>query len=380
MRGAKTVRTGVALMGFALAACAGPTGQVDRVVGFANGQAVLTSADVRLVNRTMPGAGSVHGRVVPATIVCAEPSPDLARALSNSSNFGLSGALQGLQGLSPEAAVQVAAAIARSQAQTAAQLGERLATIQILRDALYRACEAYANGALSDVSYAAILAGYPDTSVSMLQTEIAGGAFGRKLFAGTTEAAGGGSSAADISASDSRKALMKSALSTSDIRRLEGDLASAADAVRDTQAQIDAETANPAPDPQRLATLNRQLKRDTQQTLDTVSNLTASLKSAAEATAAAAVAPDIGTITARQNPEIARSIVEMNARFLANAPIGAIYLPCIVALSDSQPSDLDTECRGLIAKVAEARVAAAKMALRQIEAMSSQAAAASRPE
>ena len=62
------------------------------------------------------------------------------------------------------------------------QLGERLATVQLLRDGLYRACEAFANGAISDATYAMIVSKIDDTMVTMLASEVAGGAFGRPLM------------------------------------------------------------------------------------------------------------------------------------------------------------------------------------------------------
>ena len=67
-------------------------------------------------------------------IVCAEPSPDALSAIS--SNFA--GSFGGVFGPSEKAEV----ALASSFSETASQLGERNATIQLLRDGLYRQCEA----------------------------------------------------------------------------------------------------------------------------------------------------------------------------------------------------------------------------------------------
>ena len=46
---------------------------------------------------------------------------------------------------------------------------------------MYRACEAYQNGAISDTSYTLMLARFDKTMASMLASEIAAGAFGRNL-------------------------------------------------------------------------------------------------------------------------------------------------------------------------------------------------------
>lgn len=130
----------------------------------------VTDAKQRLVlnvPNSRPGA-SKDGR-----IICAEPSPDVAQALS--------------EAVKVTAAVNVtgkgsgSGSLDRSFAQSVAQLGERLAVIQLLRDKMYRACEAYANGAVGASGYTLMLARLDKTMVSMLSAEMAAGAFGRNL-------------------------------------------------------------------------------------------------------------------------------------------------------------------------------------------------------
>ena len=59
---------------------------------------------------------------------------------------------------------------------------ERLAVIQLLRDKMYRACEAYANGAIDRASYVLMLARIDKTMITLLSQEMVAGAFkGRKL-------------------------------------------------------------------------------------------------------------------------------------------------------------------------------------------------------
>jgi hypothetical protein len=89
-----------------------------------------------------------------------------------------------------EAAGKVATAISTAHAQALAQLTNRLATIQLLRDGLYRACEAYANGALSDIAYAVMLSGYGDVMVTLLTGELVAGNFGQALAILGTSASG----------------------------------------------------------------------------------------------------------------------------------------------------------------------------------------------
>ena len=92
--------------------------------------------------------------------VCAEPSPDAMVGIASSG---------ALEALIPQA--QVNAKLAASLAETLAQLGERTPTIQLLRDALYRACEAYLNGVLSKDEYKDLLYGYDDLVVTLLAIE-----------------------------------------------------------------------------------------------------------------------------------------------------------------------------------------------------------------
>ena len=96
-------------------------------------------------------------------IVCAEPSPDTLSAVS------------GLLSLSADKGVfdsgpDEASATALFKAVTE-QLGPRNATIQLLRDGLYRQCEAYLNGVLSSEDYETLANRYVDGMVTLLAIE-----------------------------------------------------------------------------------------------------------------------------------------------------------------------------------------------------------------
>jgi len=69
-------------------------------------------------------------------LVCAEPSPDALSAISAA--FAGSGSSQ-----------EVSAQVSGSIAEVASNIGLRTQTIQLLRDGMYRSCEAYMNGALT---------------------------------------------------------------------------------------------------------------------------------------------------------------------------------------------------------------------------------------
>lgn len=92
-------------------------------------------------------------------VVCAEPSPDAIVSIAASGLLKL-----------PLGDTELMEARARS-AETVTQLGTRTQTIQLLRDALYRACEGYLNGAINKPEYLDILYMYDDFVVTLLAIE-----------------------------------------------------------------------------------------------------------------------------------------------------------------------------------------------------------------
>jgi hypothetical protein len=88
--------------------------------------------------------------------VCAEPSPDALSAIA------ASGALEA------QVAGQGGGAASASLNEAVAAIGLRTQTIQLLRDGLYRACEAYLNGAIDEFGYALLLNKYDETMVSLV--------------------------------------------------------------------------------------------------------------------------------------------------------------------------------------------------------------------
>lgn len=128
-------------------------------------------------------------------VVCAEPSPDAFTAAS------LSAALNAKVG--PE---QIGGGL--SHAETAGALGMRTQTIQLLRDGLYRACEAYMNGVIEDQEYRKIISAYDELLITLVavegltqQVRIPPPVIGSK--ASTTPAANGSGTSSDTKPSGS---------------------------------------------------------------------------------------------------------------------------------------------------------------------------------
>jgi len=111
-------------------------------------------AKQRVVLVTDKGGGESKKRVV-----CAEPSPDVLTSVVTS------GALTGPGKSDP---------LFKAEGQfteTLARLTNRSATIQLLRDALYRACEGYMNGAIDSGDYKEVILGYDDMVITLLSIE-----------------------------------------------------------------------------------------------------------------------------------------------------------------------------------------------------------------
>ncbi len=91
-------------------------------------------------------------------VVCAEPSPDALSA------YAAELAAEGGNG-------QVSASLAAATQETAAYVGLRTQSIQLLRDAFYRACEGYMGGALTPVQFDILTRRYQRYMVALLGIE-----------------------------------------------------------------------------------------------------------------------------------------------------------------------------------------------------------------
>lgn len=130
-------------------------------------QVVYTDAETRAIQKyqTLPIAVGVN---IPITgINCAEPSPDIAKATENALSAALKVKDQG------------EASVSYSSAEAIAALVERTAAIQLLRDYMFRACEATANGMMTSTSYSLLMARTNKAMITLMLGETAAGAFGR---------------------------------------------------------------------------------------------------------------------------------------------------------------------------------------------------------
>lgn len=263
-------------------------------------QRVVTNIDI--VNKSLPG------QVLPKRIVCAEPSPDVAQGVSDAIKVG------------------IAASVARkgsgsfnfgsSSAASVAQLGERLATIQLLRDMSYRNCEAYANGAISAASYTILNSRLHKTIVTLLTSEMTAGAFGRSLaqIGGSADTSGGESAA------------------TAKARREFKEAVERYETAKDKQNKLAA--AN-NPDPAEVKQVDKEVTAAKDALADKAVKLAASRAGASStgATASAGKGGSLGQLSGARPTNVSADLREIHRQFMDDNSFGTLMDACATELN-----------------------------------------------
>jgi hypothetical protein len=271
------------------------------------------NADYRVVFRhRKPGSGA-DGSV----ITCAEPSPDVARTVNEAMQFDISGSAAGAK-VQPE----VALALAASRAESLAQLGQRLATIQLLRDSTFKACEAFANGAIDASTYAMVVSRYDDVMVTLLLAEAAAGGFG----AARPAAISGSSSTAPIGG----------ALGQSIVRGAQGRVETAEAAIKAAKNQQDVAAKLPADDATRAdkkKLADEALATAMAEQRTALDELQVAIRATTGAQAGGTVSPAEGGGAKEAATQTAQILGAMQKRYLEDMNLDAIMVGCMSALS-----------------------------------------------
>jgi len=119
--------------------------------------ALVTTADVRVIIER-PGRNGI------GTVICTEASPDVAKALSAAQSLSGAGGADGTSG---------SATLTSSTAEALSQLSGRVPGIVALRDSMFAACSAYANGVLGADAYAMILSRYGELLTTLILADAA---------------------------------------------------------------------------------------------------------------------------------------------------------------------------------------------------------------
>ncbi|WP_428381279.1 hypothetical protein [Nevskia ramosa] len=121
---------------------------------------LLMDAKQRVVFPTTHQIRDSEGKVIDTIrAFCAEPSPDALSALA--AQFGASVSIETKADVSANGGF----------AESAANIGLRTASIQTLRDSMYRQCEAFANGGMSRLSLETLQRRFQSTMVALLAIE-----------------------------------------------------------------------------------------------------------------------------------------------------------------------------------------------------------------
>ena len=271
---------------------------------------IVTDATQRVVfNSQVGNRSAILGRVDPDRIVCAEPSPDVANAISNAIQGALQAEIKGNSGQ---------AQFSSSTTEAVAQLGERLATIQLLRDELADLCRSYANGSISATSYTIRLSRLDSKMVTLLMGEMTAGAFGRRLA----------TISGDAGASSRRNA------SDEEIQKARNDLAEARENVSEKKSALDAIPNDDAnKDARAKAEQNyKEALTDFQaksELLIAALRLSAATFASSEAGTNAGV---IGGSSESDRREVARNLVELQRAYLDDGDLGTLLAACISTL------------------------------------------------
>jgi hypothetical protein len=144
----------------------------DQTLSF-NTPAAFTTADARIITQR-------QHPILNNRVVCTEPSPDVTKAVSTA----LQGNAQGGNG-----AVTAGLGFSGGSAEAAAELAGRSTALLGLRDGLFRACEAYANGVIGADAYSLVLSRYGQLMATLFLGQDITGAAGTGAAVLATSAA-----------------------------------------------------------------------------------------------------------------------------------------------------------------------------------------------
>ena len=275
-------------------------------------QSVATGARHRVITVRKPRIESRPGLVTPYSVVCAEPSPDVATAISTS--FGAGFSLFGRGGGS----------ISGETVQGLVQLAERTASIQLMRDQMYRACEAYANGAITGTSYSLLMNQINATMITLLLGETAGGVFGRSLAA----IGGKASALTNASMTGMPGAMNNIQQNTEQLAEAELGVTAAEAKVAKLKEQAKTDTGKKAEvTAAEQEVIRAKVQRDALKEL-----LTSEITTASEAAGEIAKLVAGGGIDAEPDPAVAAQLVEMQRNFIQRSPSQSLIDACLVEL------------------------------------------------
>lgn len=314
------------LLIFLFSGCALFTKGVSTSLGDSRGNdvVVITSAKERAITYMSverdPNRG---GRIAPKRIVCAEPSPDVATAVSDAIQATLKAHVT--KPGAGEAGLE--AGYGRAFSESIAQLGSRLATIQLLRDELSDLCRAYANGAVSSITYTLRLSRLDKKMITLLIGEASAGTLSRELVSvsGSALAGGGVASKEKLDKADQRVKDATEAVSAAnkDLKTAVEDRNGQTDPEKIKTADTNVATAE-ATVHSRLAELNDRMLEKW------------ALETHGSGLLAATNAGAIAALPTHPQPPSSIDLGAIHRSFLKNDDLGTLIDACLTSLEENQ--------------------------------------------
>lgn len=254
----RPVRTSVSLAALLLGGCAQFTTSTKSID--LRDSSVAIDVKQRVVFSQNRSDFGTDGKQRTNTVVCAEPSPDALTVL------GASG------GLSINTGTGKVGNASAAFAESGASIGLRTQSIQLLRDAMYRLCEGYAAGAVSDSDFAAMQRRYQSTMMGLIAIEqLTGPIVAAQAMLTASSGAQAGASAGDAAVDTAQTRLDLAAeaslLAQTELERSQTALDTTRNEIKSINQKIAAEKAKKEPDQavldpvtERLGTLTTQEK------------------------------------------------------------------------------------------------------------------------
>ncbi len=276
----------------------------------------LTDAKARVIISQDPSAASRPGAIHPRRITCIEPHPDVASTVANS--FGV-----GLSLLTPRSG-----SLSKTEAEGLAQIAQRTVSIQTLQRLMFRACEAYANGAITGTGYSLLLSEINKTMVTLVLAETAGARFGQ------AGASLGGTSSALASAKIEELTNLVNELEASQ-EKVSGAAASLEQSAENAAAAASAATADDQvtpPEAKVMEDANQEVERDTENLQDSLNRLKRLGEAVTLASSGISTAEGLGSLDATPDPEVAAILASMQQNFLSEGKTQNYISACLVEL------------------------------------------------
>ena len=275
----------------------------------------LTDAKSRVLLSQRPSMASRPGAIYPRRIRCVEPHPDVATVVANSFSAG-------------DVRSDRSRIISQSQAQGLAQIAQRTASIQALQRLMFRACEAYANGAITGTGYSLLLSEINKTIVTLILGETAGGRFGQS----GASIGGKASATASVEISELRDML-------NELQESQGAVEEAAAELQESAEKADTTTSAAAEDgavtpleAEAVNEANQEVKQDTEDLAEAAKRMELITKALTAADAEITKVEGLGQRDVTPSGEVASVLSMMQQNFLSSGDTQNYISACLVEL------------------------------------------------